>query len=214
MRCLFFIVCFLLTGVVHAEFIDDVEKKYNTLKSWQASFVQTTHVDMLRETLTKMGKISVQRPDRLHIEYMTEPRKFYVSNGKKLWVYQNGDETVTEFSRPKEVISREAWSFLSGLEGLSELFVINTKGVLPIAHVQIKSPHLKLIQLVPKNEDAAVRALILGVEAKTLIVKEAIMVTASGNETHYEFTNFYFNQPLGDEFFILPKGQKKKILHQ
>ena len=169
---------------------------------------------MLNQTLSKQGKISVWRPQRLRIEYTSTPQKFYISDGKKLWVYIQDDTVAYEFAKPKEVISREAWSFLSGLEGLTDLFTIDKSRDRQTNHLQIKSPHLKTISLVPKRDDAVVRELTLGVDAKTLIVKEAIMVNASGNETHYEFRDFYFDQPLQGDAFTLPKDPKRKIIRQ
>jgi len=216
MKILIFIISLALisSSNAFADFADDVEQKYNGLSSWQSAFIQTTHVEMLKQNLTKNGKISVLRPNQIRIEYQTKPEKIYASNGKKLWVYKKNDDTAFQFDKPKEVISKEAWSFLSGLQNLSKIFDIQYVGTEPKGPLKITERRLKKLFLQPKNNDAVVRSITLGVDRRTLIVKEAVLLNISGNLTHYKFSDHFFDEKLKNDLFTLPKKPKRKIIKQ
>jgi len=207
---LLFFVC--LSENAFADLAADVENRYNSLKSWSADFDQTTFVEMLNLKLSKKGKIYVARPNQLRIEYTTKPSKIYVSNGKKLWIYKNSDNTAWQFNKPKKVISKEAWSFLSGLKDLSSIFDIIEDLNEPKGSLRIKNKRLKKLFLIPKNKGASVLKITLGVDPKNLIVKEAVLFNSSGNTTHYVFKNICFDKNLSSQLFVLPKEPKRKII--
>ena len=52
----------------------------------------------------------------------------------------------------------------------------------------------------------------LGVNAKDLSVREALLYNASGNVTHYIFSNIVFDQKTDEALFELPKEPKRKII--
>ena len=190
-----------------------VESKYNSLSSWSADFVQETFVDILGRKLVKPGKITVARPNKLHIEYSTDPRKVYASDGKKLWVYKTNDVTAEQFDNPKKIISKEALSFLSGLRNLSEIFTLSSETSEPVTGLQITNKSLKRLYLVPKDTNAVVVRIVLGVDPKTLAANEALIFNSSGNVTHYTFKNIVFDGVEDENLFVLPKEPKRKIIH-
>lgn len=210
--CVFTFV--LLPIRAFADLAGDVARRYNALKSWAADFEQTTFVEMLGQTVSKKGKIAVARPNKLRIEYLTKPFKIYASNGKRLWVYRRDSKTAYLFDKPEKVISKEAWTFLGGLKNLTSIFDIMEGLTEPEGLLKIKSRRLKKLTLVPKNRDAAVLRLTLGVEPKELTVKEAVLVNASGNVTHYRFKNIVFNPVVSKDQFELPEKPKRKIVKQ
>lgn len=204
--CLVFI-----SSAVSASLATDVEKKYDTISTWKASFTQTTFVEMLKQTLSKTGEIAVKRPQKLNIKYTSKPNKIYVSDGKKLWVYKESENTAWQFDKLNRMISEEALSFLSGLNRLSELFDVMTDLKEPEGYLKIKDRALKRISLVPKKQDAVLR-ITLGVDAKTLLIKEAVLFNTSGNVTHYQFSGIDVDTKIEDSFFTLPKEPKRKIV--
>lgn len=191
-----------------------VERHYNALTSWSSDFDQETYVDMLKKNLIKPGRIVVERPDKLRIEYTEGLKKIYTSNGKKLWIYKEAETTAEQFDDPKKVISKEALSFLGGLHNLTEIFdvVPNLKDV--EATLQIKDANLKKLALIPKDQEAAILKITLGVDAKDLSVREALLYNASGNVSHYTFKNVVFDQKIDAANFELPKEPKRKIIER
>lgn len=193
----------------HAALASSVESHYKTLNSWRANFIQTTFIEVLNDNIQKQGAISVLRPDKIHIEY-TNPKKVYVSDGKKLWIYSD-DATAWEFNRPKKIISEEALSFLSGLKELSTLFDVmedldETKG-----YFKINDTQLKKLFLIPKDKNADILKIALGIDAQNH-VKEAVLFNVSGNISHYEFRDITPNAALDAQLFTLPDKKNRKII--
>lgn len=214
MRKFLFLILFIFPQIVDAASLaSQVEAKYNSLKSWQADFSQTTYVEMLKQKLSKKGKIAVARPNQLRIEYQSVPQKIYASNGKKLWIYKQDDLTAWQFSKPKKVISQEALSFLSGLKNMSNIFDVVTDLKDPKGYLKIQDSSLKKLYLIPKKRDAVLK-IVLGVDLKSLVVKEAVLFNTSGNVTHYAFKGVQFDLSFAEGYFELPKTPKRKIIRK
>jgi outer membrane lipoprotein carrier protein len=190
----------------------DLEARYDTLKSWQADFNQTTHVEILNQKLKKQGFIAVARPNKIHISYHN-PAKTYVSNGKKLWIYKD-DKTALQFNKPKKIISKEALSFLSGLQNLSKLFDVKKTEKNSTQKLGFNNKKLSHLDLIPKDDLSAVIKITLGIDSKEHIVKEAILYNVSGNITHYEFNKLAFDLNLDPTLFTLPGKKKRKIIRR
>lgn len=201
-------LAFAKTDVVNAQAI---ESRYQSLSSWEADFTQTSYIEVLSQNLTKTGRIQVVRPDKLRIDYQSEPEKTYIVNGKMLWVYQPSTQSAQEFKDVQSLISKEALSFLSGLAHLTDLFEVMSDLKEPEQYLKIQDAKLKKITLIPKDPDSAILRLTLGVESKTLTLKEAVVFNASGNVTHYKFDHIKFDTHISDKAFVLPENEKIKI---
>lgn len=198
---------------VQADFAKQVEQKYDALASWSATFVQTTYIEMLKETVEKSGLLKVKRPNGLHIAYHHKGGdKIYASDGKDLYIYKTDDTIAYRFKKPKKVISKEALSFLSGLKNLSTLFDVLDDLNEHEDTLKIKDRSLKKLFLVPREPGASVLRITLGIDAKDMSLKEAVLYNASGNITHYAFSDFQFNPSLADSLFQLPDEPKRKII--
>lgn len=191
-------------------FVVALEARYAKLASWTCSFAQKSHVDVLDQDVTRNGRIAVVRPDKMRIDYDGDPRKIYVVNDKKLWVIQPDAGIADEFGDPGQMISREALSFLGGLDDLTVLF--DAIPGLPQAKefFTIQDAALKRISLVPKDATSPILRITLGVDEKTLTVKEAVLYNASGNVTHYDFTDIVFDATVSEDAFQAPKGKAEK----
>lgn len=189
-----------------------LEKNYASLKNWSADFTQTTFVEMVGQNLIKEGRIQVMRPDKIRIAYTTDPQKTYVTDGKKLWVYKESENSAWEFEDSRRLLSEEALSFLSGLNDVDHLFQIVNGLKEPEGYLKINDGNLKKIFLVPLNEESSILKITLGVDAKDFTVREAVLFNTSGNVTHYDFKNMVFDTALGADVFTLPKEPKRKIV--
>lgn len=208
----FFLLTFLFfSNSVHAtDLLTRLEARYADLKSWQADFTQTSYVAVLEQNLSKEGKIAALRPDKIRIDYFSDPQKTYVVNGKTLWVMDpvgaNHDSPVVqEYKNANAMLSPEALGFLKGLADLSALFVVTKKELSPPANLGMTDKSLMQLTLVPRDVDSAITALMLGVDANTLTLKEAMLFNDSGNVTHYEFQNTVFDAVLNAQDFKKPK---------
>ncbi len=196
MKKIFFILLiFLFSSPAHAQTMaQKLEARYSTLASWQATFVQTTYIEMLSKSIEKNGAIFVMRPDKLKINYTTDPHKTYISNGKRIWVFKEDETTVFQFDKINRVISDEALSFLSGLKNLTELFDVIEDLKEADGFLKIKNTALKKVVIIPKEANSGILRITLGVDTKDTTVREAVLFTASGNVTHYQFNGIEFDK--------------------
>jgi outer membrane lipoprotein-sorting protein len=199
---------------VHAtdSLVTSLEKNYAHLKNWSADFTQTTFVEMVGQNLTKEGRIQVMRPNKIRIAYTTDPQKTYVTDGQKLWVYKESENSAWEFADSKRLLSEEALSFLSGLSNVGHLFQVMENLKEPEGYLKINDGNLKKIFLVPLNEESSILKITLGVDPKDFMVREAVLFNASGNVTHYDFKNMVFDTALDLGVFGLPKEPKRKVI--
>lgn len=193
------------------QLLSDLQTRYQNLKSWQADFEQKSRIEVLDQTLNKRGSIKVVRPDSMRIAYETEPRKIYLFKDKTLLVYQPETQSAQKFKNPDKLISREALSFLSGLDGIAGLFEVIADLKEAEGYFKIEDPKLKIIGLIPKDENSQLLRLTLGIDPKTLTLKEAVLFNASGNVSHYRFSAVEFDKKIGEDDFELPKNEKIKI---
>lgn len=211
--CLLCLFCLLTLSSFAQTLPEKLETHYASLTSWSADFEQTTYIDMLDQKTVKVGQIAVKRPNCVRVAYTIVPAKVYVSDGKKLWVYKDNEDTAWQFDKPKKVISEEALSFLSGLSNLSQVFNVIDFTPEDKKTLTIKNPGLQKIVLVPKQPDSVLK-LVVGVNEKTLLISEALLYNTSGNVTHYLFKNVELNPVLKDTFFTLPAEPKRKIIRK
>lgn len=208
-----FFVLILVSSVSKASTATDVQQKYNQVTSWQADFVQSTYVEMLKETVEKTGRIRVKRPGNLRIEYdYKDDKKIYASNGKFLWVYKDKEDKAYLFKKPKKVISKEAFSFLTGLKDLNAIFDVLDDLKEDHMPLKISNSKLKKVYLVPKEAGASILRLILGVRVQDGVVEEAVLMNSSGNTTHYKFSKVQFDPQLNESLFVLPETPKREIV--
>lgn len=188
--------------------LQQIETQYKNLKSWQATFEQTSYIEVLDQNLSKQGRIFAVRPDKIRIEYESTPKKTYITNGKKLWVYQNATNSAEEFHNPETLISKEALSFLSGLSRLSENFTLIENLKEAKGFFKITDKTLKKVGLIPKGPSNILR-LTLGIDPDTLKLREAVLYNSSGNVTHYKFSKVEFDKvDLSRVKFNIDKGVK------
>lgn len=210
--CVLFCLGMLFSSVSFAQTLpQNLEAHYAGLTAWSADFEQTTYIEMLDQKAVKTGKIAVRRQGKVRVEYVTEPSKIYACNGKKLWVYKETEDMAWQFDKPKDVMSAEAWSFLSGLSNMSQLFNVSEVSAEPDGPLVIINKKLKKIYLTPKQQDA-VQKIIVGIDAGTLTIQEAVLYNTSGNITHYLFKDVALNPTLDDTIFNLPAEPKRKIV--
>lgn len=183
--------------------IDRLQNTYAQAKTWQANFVQKTHVELLAKNIAKNGDIFIKKPGKIRIDYEGQNQKLYVSNGTKLWVQVKGEDQVQTYNNVDKVIAAEALTFLSGFGNLKKDFRINLLVAADHGEWMMEDTQLSLLALNPRNRNAIFNQIILGVDKDEASVREMTLYNKSGNRSHYLFKNIRFNKDLPDELFIL-----------
>lgn len=190
---LLIIGCLSLPLVAHAASLDGriatIEAAYREAHDLQADFTQSTYVKTLRKHLKNHGVLYLKKPGKLRIEFRGSPKKHYISNGKKLWIYTPGDKQVQTQTLGKG-IPKEALAFLNGFGDLRKEFTVTVGKKMTLQlHPKKKSGFQRLDCTF--NNDGLLTAMTVH--------------NSSGGTAQYRFRGITTNQGLAESFFLGPK---------
>ncbi len=161
---LFVLFSFSIFSPLHAasleENIQQIQSTYDKAQDVSSEFTQKIEVKSIGRELEKEGKTFFKKPGKFKVEYNGEEGRVYVSNAKKLWVYDKGDTQVNVYEVTANTIPEEALSFLGGLGNLRAQFKVTALSKSEQANLKVKDD-LDWLLLIPKNEQSKLEELIL-----------------------------------------------------
>lgn len=207
-----FLVALLLTAAVGfpttaaqseapADLAAKIQQRYDSIRDFEADFVQTYQGGLLRTKTTEQGTVAIKRPGRMRWVYTKPERKEFVSNGQRVYSYLPADKQVIVSPMPSTDQTTPAL-FLTGRGHLVRDFTATT-GEIPGG-----LPGLVAIKLVPKKADPELEWLMLGVDPKTLQIRQLVAVDGQGGRSTFTFNNLKENRNLSDKLFEfqVPRG--------
>ncbi len=186
------------------EIVRQVQSTYQKAQDASSEFVQKVKIAALGRQIEKTGKTFFKKPGKLRVEYDGEEGRLYLSDGKKLWLYDKGDTQVNVYPVNSSTLPEETLAFLGGLGDLKKQFRVSA---LSTSEKKNLNPDLKLdwLLLIPKNPESHLDQLVLGFDPATHTVSEAYLKNESGNLSHYFFRNVKLNSNLPDTLFVFEK---------
>ena len=200
----------LVNAASTEEVIKQVQATYDQASDVSSEFVQKVKIASLEREVEKKGKALFKKPGKLRVEYEGEEGRLYVSDGKKMWLYEKGDTQVQVYNMNAQTFPDEALSFLGGLGNLRAQFRVS--GLSDNEKKSITAnPNLDWLLLIPKNPQSQMEELLMGFDKQAHTVTESYLKNESGNVSHYFFTNVQLNSNLPDTQFTFekPKGVKE-----
>ena len=207
-----FLIALLLTAVVafpttaaqsdgSTDLAARIQQRYDTIRDFEADFVQTYQGGLLRTKTTEQGTVAIKRPGRMRWVYTKPERKEFVSNGQRIYSYLPADKQVIVSAMPSTEQTTPAL-FLTGRGHLVRDFTA-TAGDIPSG-----LPGMTAIKLVPKKPDPELESLVLGVDPKTLQIRQLVAVDGQGGRSTFTFNNLKENRNLSDKLFEfqVPRG--------
>ncbi|HXG90190.1 MAG TPA: outer membrane lipoprotein chaperone LolA [Vicinamibacterales bacterium] len=178
-----------------------VQRRYDTIRDFEADFVQSYEGGVLRTKTTERGTVAIKRPGRMRWVYTNPERKEFVSNGQRIYSYLPGDKQVIVSPVPSGEQTTPAL-FLTGRGHLVRDFTA-TFADLPGAPAGVVG-----LRLVPRKPDPEVEWLLLGVDATTLQIRHLVATDRQGGRSSFTFTNLKENRNLSDKLFEfqIPRG--------
>lgn len=206
----FFLFSFSSYAITTEKIVQNVQKTYENAQDVSSEFSQKIVISSLEKEIEKTGKTIFKKPGKLYVEYDGEDGKLYVSDGKKLWIYEKGDNQVDVYSVSAQMLPEEALAFLGGLGNLSAQFKVSSLNKNELQKIKA-TPNLDWLSLIPKNPKSNLEELILGFDLSTHLVTEAYLKNETGNLSHYHFKNVQLNQSIPDAKFVFvkPKGVRE-----
>src|SRR5262245_9895994 len=71
-----------------------IQQRYDTIKDFEADFVQTYEGGVLRTKTTERGTLSIKKPSKMRWLYSGKEKKEFVSDGAKIYSYLPADKQV------------------------------------------------------------------------------------------------------------------------
>jgi outer membrane lipoprotein carrier protein len=207
--CSVFVVPFVLALSLAAapsqgapeELAGRIQQRYDTVRDFEADFVQTYQGGLLRTKTTEQGNVAIKRPGRMRWVYTKPERKEFVSNGQQIYSYLPRDKQVIVSPMPADAQTTPAL-FLTGRAHLVRDFTVSFTEVPGAAQGSLG------LKLVPKKSDPEVEWLMLAVDPSTLQIRQLVALDRQGGRSTFTFTNLKENRNLSDTIFDfkIPRG--------
>ncbi len=168
----------------------------NETRSFSADFEQTLYDADSTPLQVSSGTIQLKRPGRFVWQYEQPNRQRLLSDGDKLWLFDEELEQVT-VSALEDRVSGTPLVVLMGTRPLDEEFVVNMLGA---------SDGINWFELIPKAETADFQSLYVGLDDAGLAAME--LRDNFGQATQIVFSNLTADIAIDDDVFVfvVPDG--------
>ena len=199
---LFLAVCcvLLLPAAVHAQSLDEVvagvESTYGKIIDLRAEFTQTARNKSLGQDIKAEGIVLLKKGGKMRWDYKSPAPQQIVSDGTSLWVYTPELNQVNKGNAPK-ALAGPAGSFLSGLGKIREEFTVRFMNP---ANPR-DSAGRPVLDLTPKQPTPLLTRLVIAVDPKDYVVREAVLYDQFQNTVTMTFNKVVINPGLSDALF-------------
>jgi len=200
MRLTSYFACFLagvLAVVTAPAWSDDAASQrarldafVNDTKSFTAAFEQTLYDADSQPLQNSNGTLQLKRPGRFVWQYVAPTRQKLVSDGEKLWLYDEELEQVTVNSLSDKV-GGTPLVILMGSRPLDEEFNVKVLG---------EAESINWFELIPKQASADFESLYVGLDADGLAAME--LRDNFGQATQIVFTDMVDGAAIDDKVFV------------
>ena len=166
-----------------------VQTFFNNLDTLQADFHQQVRDGDNTVQQVSDGKVWIQRPGQFRWDYASPYRQQIVSDGERLWSYDEDLEQVT-VQPIGEVLSATPAMLLGGSQPIEDIFTVEP---LPT------SGNRQQVLLKPKSDDSNVTALLL--DFTDGVISGIRAEDSFGNITTFTFSNLVRNRELDSVLF-------------
>ena len=185
------------------EVVNGVEATYGKIQDLRAEFSQTAHNKSLGQDIKAEGTVVLKKGGKMRWDYKTPAAQQIVSDGKWLWVYTPELNQVNKGEAPK-ALAGPAGSFLAGLGKVRESF--NVRFLNPANKLDAQGR--PVLDLAPKQPSPLLTRLVLAVDPKDFVVRQAVLYDQFQNTVTMAFTKITTNSGLPDTLYAFtpPKG--------
>ena len=166
-----------------------VQTFFNELDTLQADFHQEVRDSDNTVQQVSDGKVWIQRPGRFRWDYAAPYRQQLVSDGERLWSYDEDLEQVT-VQPIGEVLSATPAMLLGGSQPIESIFTVES---LP------DDGNRQRALLKPKSDDSNITALLL--DFTDQVISGIRAEDSFGNITTFTFSNLVRNRELDSALF-------------
>jgi len=184
------------------EVVAAVQAFYDQTKSVESEFFQTYYNQLYKKYDRSRGSVKFEKPGRMRWDYAAPNGKVIVSDGKKLVIYEPGED-----KEPGQVFERaisdselpQALAFLTGTGKLADDFSVR---LLDAASQGFTGGYV--LELLPKRPSPHYERILFyvdGDEKRAGLVHRVLIVDGAGNRNRIDFKTPKFNRPLDAKTF-------------
>ncbi len=200
LKTLCFVFIFLFSNTQAAQEKNSLDDFLEGFKTFSGTFEQSL-VDTSGEVLeSSKGSLYLKYPGQFHWQYVEPYAQSLISNGKKLWVYDEDLEQVTIKDVNEELDNTPA-AILSGKDTLYQYFkVVN----------QTNNIGISVVELAPNSEDNQFHSVKLSFKDDKLI--QMILFDKLGQITDVQFDNVKRNDALDESLFTFTAAENIDVI--
>ena len=189
-------ITFFLPVSSFASGLDDLQRFYNEVKSYSASFEQKVVDENLRLLEASKGEFFIERPGKFRWHYTSPSEQLIVGDGMQVWIYDIELEQITH-RQSDAAVSQTPAMLLSGEGDLGENFILEEAG---------QRNDLDWVRMIPKNQVSGFTDVRIAFAEGKLQLLE--MKDNFGQTTQMSFSDVEENADISeDKFkFIPPPG--------
>jgi outer membrane lipoprotein carrier protein len=193
-----------------------VQAFYDQTTTLQAEFEQTRYTRVYDRYDRARGQVAFKKPGKMRWDYAKPNGQVFVSDGKKLRIYQPPEEGEKRGQLIERKLDQDqlpsAFSFLTGTGKLGDDFQVR---LLEHDHEKFDDGHV--LQLVPRLPNPNYEQLVfyvrtVGSEGKRAgVVQRVLIIDAAGNRNRFDFSKIRFNREVSDKRFDYepPRGTER-----
>jgi len=193
-----------------------VQSFYDQTTTLQAQFEQTRYTRLYDRYDHAKGTVVFKKPGMMRWDYAQPNGQVFVSNGKKLLIYQPPEKGEKSGQLIERALDQDqlpsAFSFLIGSGNLDKDFNVRL-----LEHGNEKFKDGYVLQLIPRRPTPNYEQLVFYVRTLTSdhkragVVQRVLIIDAAGNRNRFDFSKMKFNRNVSDKRFSYrpPKGTEK-----
>ncbi|MCP4600145.1 MAG: outer membrane lipoprotein chaperone LolA [Proteobacteria bacterium] len=178
------------------EVVVKLKEFYASINDYEASFVQTTAHKMFAGRLERSyGRVKFKKGGLMRWEYKRPEQKFFIYDGKTLWVYEPEVPQVFAGAADAERL-RKALAFLTG-EGR----ILDEYKAKILKSKRFGFPDGVVVGLWPQDATSPFKRVELYLDGKTFRVARSVVVDKQGNRNRFDFSTPTVNSGLPAKIF-------------
>lgn len=193
-----------------------VQAFYDQTKTLEAEFEQTRYTRLYDRYDRARGKVVFKKPGMMRWDYAEPNGQVFVSDGKKLLIYQPPEEGEKNGQLIERALEEDqlpsAFSFLTGTGNLEQDFEVRL-----LDHGDERFQDGYVLQLIPRKPTQSYEQLVFYVRAmsdggkRAGVVQRVLIIDAAGNRNRFDFSNIKFNREVPDKRFSYrpPRGTQR-----
>jgi outer membrane lipoprotein carrier protein len=190
-------------GVELTAIISGIQKRYSRMKGLAADFVQMYHQSDGR-TARETGRLLLKRYGKARWEYVEPERKLFISDGKNIYFYVEGERHASRTSLKQSSDPQIPFLFLLGRSDLRSEFT----RIELLSDERAVIAGNRVLRLVPARAPEEFKKLLVEVDPTRFEVRRLVIFERSGARMDFLLNNVRENYvaPDGEFTFTPPPG--------